>query len=646
MSPVEVPLRALIVEDSASDVALEVRTLEAAGYRVTHAVVETAAEMTAALEGRAFDIVFADHNLPQFDALGALAVLRASGLDIPLIIVSGSIGEETAVDLMKAGANDYVLKDRLSRLAFTVERALVDAEVRRGRKQAEEALRLARFSIDHASDYTFWINSEGRFVDASESAGARLGYSHDELLTMSVFDVNVDMSREAWPDRWRKIRECGSLTFEQPHQTREGEIFPAEVSSTIFERAGREYCLAIVRDTTARKYAEEQRLALERQVQHSQKLESLGVLAGGIAHDFNNILTSILGNAELALSELSQSAPGRENLLEITAAARRAAGLCRQMLAYSGRGRFVIELIDLGVLVEDTLGLLKSGISKKAVLNVDLKQNLPPVEGDASQLGQVIMNLVINASEAMGEQGGLISVSIGARECSAEHLSKTYAHDGSSPGLYLALQVSDTGGGMDAGTHARLFEPFFTTKFTGRGLGLAAVLGIVRGHKGALELETEPGKGTTFTVLLPASRNEVSTGLRKTDAPTADWQGRGTVLLVDDEKALLTLGTSMLSRLGFAVLAAIDGQEALAMYREHMDEIALVLLDLTMPGMDGEEAFQALRALDPRVRVLMSSGYGEQDLATRFAGKGLAGFLPKPYTLAELAGRLQVALAG
>ena len=304
------------------------------------------------------------------------------------------------------------------------------------------------------------------------------------------------------------------------------------------------------------------------------------------------------------------------------------------MLAYSGRGKFAIELIDLGVLVEDVLDLLKSAISKKAVLNLNLGENLPVLEGDPSQLGQVIMNLVMNASEAIGERGGVISISTGARECSAEHLLKTYAHDGSSPGLYLTLQVSDTGSGMDAATQARLFEPFFTTKPTGRGLGLAGVLGIVRGHKGALGLESEPGKGTTFTVFLPVSNAEMGEAPPKTNALTVDRQREGTVLLVDDERALLALGASMLSRLGFAVLAAADGQEALAMYREHMDEITLVLLDLTMPGMDGAETFHALRALDATVRVVMSSGYGEQDMATRFAGEGLAGFLPKPYTLA------------
>jgi two-component system cell cycle sensor histidine kinase/response regulator CckA len=643
---VDVPLRVLIVEDSFSDAALEVRTLEAAGYRVTHVVTETAHGMKAALAGQAFDIVLADVNLPQFDAYGALAVLKESGLDIPCVIVSGSIGDADAVSMIHAGASDYVLKDKLVRLSFAVERSLRDAEDWRKRKQAEDDLRRARFSIDHASDYTLWINPEGRFVDASESAGARLGYSRDELLTMSIFDVTEGLSPEAWPNRWRELWEYGSLTFEQQYQTKGGEVFPVEISSTVFEHGGREYSLAIVRDVTIRKRAEEERLALERQLQHSQKLESLGVLAGGIAHDFNNILTSVLGHAELALCELSPTAPVRQNLLEIMAASRRAAALCRQMLAYSGRGQFVIESIDLRTFVEDMLGLLRSAISKKAHLNLNLETNLPLLEGDPSQLGQVIMNLVINASEAIGERSGVISISTGVRECSAEYLGKIYAHENSSPGLYLTLEVSDTGCGMDAQTRARLFEPFFTTKFTGRGLGLAAVLGIVRGHKGALELESKPGKGTTFRVLLPASEAKTEGSFRNIGAPAAGWRGEGVVLLVDDEETIRALGARMLASLGFAVLTAADGYEALEVYRAHIDETPLVLLDLTMPRMDGEETFRELHALDPSVRVVMSSGYSEQDITSRFAGQGLVGFVQKPYTLAELAEQLRAALAG
>ena len=399
-------------------------------------------------------------------------------------------------------------------------------------------------------------------------------------------------------------------------------------------------------DITERKQAEAERLQLERRLQQSQRLESLGVLAGGIAHDFNNILMSVLGNAELALTGLSVSAPARENLLEITASSRRAADLCRQMLAYSGRGHFVTEAIDLQALIEDMLGLLQSTVSKKALLNLNMGKNLPPMRGDVSQLSQVIMNLVINASEAIGERSGVITISTGVTECTGEYLERTYGEGNLAPGLYLTLEVSDTGAGMDKATQERIFEPFFTTKFTGRGLGLSAILGIVRGHKGALRLYSELGKGTTFKILFPVSETAAESLARANGATKDDWQGAGTILLVDDEETIRTLGVRMLASLGFTVITAADGREALAVYAEHRDEITLVLLDLTMPHMDGEQTFRELRLIDPGVRVVMSSGYAQNDIAARFAGKGLVGFVHKPYSLAELRDQLRAAVEG
>ena len=399
-------------------------------------------------------------------------------------------------------------------------------------------------------------------------------------------------------------------------------------------------------DITERKQAEAERLQLERRLQQSQRLESLGVLAGGIAHDFNNILMSVLGNAELALTILSPSAPARENLLEITASSRRAADLCRQMLAYSGRGHFVTEAIDLQALIEDMLGLLQSTVSKKALLNLNMGKNLPPMRGDVSQLSQVIMNLVINASEAIGERSGVITISTGVTECTGEYLERTYGEGNLAPGLYLTLEVSDTGAGMDKATQERIFEPFFTTKFTGRGLGLSAILGIVRGHKGALRLYSELGKGTTFKILFPVSETAAESLARANGATKDDWQGAGTILLVDDEETIRTLGVRMLASLGFTVITAADGREALAVYAEHRDEITLVLLDLTMPHMDGEQTFRELRLIAPGVRVVMSSGYAQNDIAARFAGKGLVGFVHKPYSLAELRDQLRAALEG
>jgi CheY-like chemotaxis protein len=328
--------------------------------------------------------------------------------------------------------------------------------------------------------------------------------------------------------------------------------------------------------------------------------------------------------------------PARRNLTEISTAARRAADLCRQMLAYAGKASFAQERVELRDVVEEMAHLLKTAIPKKAILNLHLERGLPPIEADPSQIRQIVMNLIINASEAIGDRSGTITVSVGATRCDDESLRKSELHDGLSPGLYVHLEVTDTGIGMDAQTRSRIFEPFFSTKFTGRGLGLAAVLGIVRAHKGALKVYSEPGKGTTFKVLFPALEDAEEEARTDGSSPLADWRGKGTILLVDDEESLVALGARMLEHLGFTVLTAADGMQAVELYRERGKEIDLVLMDLTMPHMDGAEAFGALRRLNPSVRVVLASGYSQEDVASRVAGKDLDGVLQKPYTLAKL----------
>jgi len=393
--------------------------------------------------------------------------------------------------------------------------------------------------------------------------------------------------------------------------------------------------LLAVTDINERKWAEDKRLQLERHMQQTQKLESLGVLAGGIAHDFNNLLTIILGNASLALDELPPNSPAHDGLRAIEKTSLRAAELCRQMLAYSGKGRFVIEDILLDDLIGEMISLFKASISKKAILNLNLKESLPSMRGDPSQIRQVVMNLVINASEAIGEQSGVVTISTGIMECTRDYLSEAYLNENLSEGTYIWLEISDTGSGMDYETQQRIFEPFFTTKFTGRGLGLSAVLGIVRGHRGALRVYSEPGQGTTFKVLFPIAQKKRKSVVQPNIKPS-EWRGVGTVLLVDDEESVRSLGTRMLERIGFQSLVATDGQEALELYEARSKDIVLVLLDLTMPCMDGEEAFQHLRKINSKVRVVMTSGYTETEIAPRFAGKRLCGFLQKPYTLDTL----------
>jgi len=395
-------------------------------------------------------------------------------------------------------------------------------------------------------------------------------------------------------------------------------------------------------DVTDTKEAETERRALEVKLQHAQKLESLGVLAGGIAHDFNNLLTGILGHADLALEALPAGSDVRENVLQMVTAARRAAELSKQMLAYSGKGRFTLKRLHLPELVTEMAHLLEVSISKGSALRRELAAT-PAIEADPTQLRQVVMNLILNASDAIGDESGLIIVRTGAKQCDRAYLASCYLDDALAPGPYAFLEVEDTGPGMDADTVARIFEPFFTTKFAGRGLGLAAVLGIVRGHRGAIRIQSELGRGTVFRVLFPVCAEPAE----PLDAPPAmapAFRGRGVALVVDDEATVRRLAKTMLERLGFEVLLAADGQQAIDLYREHAERVRIVVLDMTMHPLDGAATFRELQRVRGDVKVVLSSGYSEQDATRTFRGTGLAGFLQKPYRLDDLAGVLRAVL--
>jgi len=419
-------------------------------------------------------------------------------------------------------------------------------------------------------------------------------------------------------------------------------------NSVLHDSSGRSLSiLSLVQDVSDRVLAEQtgrkaavEKQALERKLQEAQKLESLGVLAGGIAHDFNNLLTGVLGNASLARMDLPAESPIQPLLEQIETAALRAADLCKQMLAYSGKGRFVVQRLDLNALIEDTTRLLQVSISKHSVLKFSLAAALPTVLGDATQLRQVVMNLVINASEAISDKSGFISITTGLTRADRPYLAGTFFAPDLPEGDYVYLEIADNGGGMAPEVQARIFDPFFTTKFTGRGLGLAAVLGIVRGHKGALKVFSEAGWGTTFKILLPCAEGPAETTGTAAPAPAA-WRGSGTALVVDDEETVRVTTARLLESLGFSTRLADNGRTGVEEFSATPDDIALVVLDLTMPHMDGEEAFRQIIALRPAARVLLMSGFNEQETVARFTGKGLAGFLQKPFTLPGLREKLQ-----
>ena len=531
-----------------------------------------------------------------------------------------------------------------------IELEIQNEELRRVMTELEQSRNQFSLLFHQAPIGYLVLNDVGLIQEINETFCRMVSRTRDQLMGSPFSECMEGDDRGVFLARYRAFFMApAGKSLEALILRSQGPAFFAHMEGTVIRLTlGRQpatnapLLLLSVTDITERKWAEEKRLQMERQMQQTQKLESLGVLAGGIAHDFNNLLTIILGNASLALDEMPSLSPARDSLKAIEATSLRAAELCRQMLAYSGKGRFVIENIRMNDLIGEMISLLKASISKKAILNLNLKEPLPPLRGDPSQIRQVLMNLVFNASEAIGEHGGVITISTGMMECSNEDISEIYLDDNLTEGLYVWLEVSDTGCGMDHETQRRIFEPFFTTKFTGRGLGLSAVLGIVRGHKGALKVYSEPARGTTFKVLFPAAESDRPlVPQSSSNIQHSDWKGAGTVLLVDDEESVRNLGNRMLERLGFKVLIAVDGQQALETFRELHNEIVLVILDLTMPYMDGEETFRELRRIDQKVRVIMSSGYTESEITPRFAGKRLSGFLQKPYTLDTLTQRLR-----
>jgi PAS domain S-box-containing protein len=429
--------------------------------------------------------------------------------------------------------------------------------------------------------------------------------------------------------RWR--HKDGSFRWVEARSTG-----VADATGKIVAREG------IARDVTEQKRRDEERELLERRLQQTQKLESLGVLAGGIAHDFNNLLTGILGHISLLRMHPSCNEELAQHAEHVEFAAARAADLCRQMLAYSGKGRFSVQRLVLDDLVRETTQLLKLSTSKSTSLELLLSAPNATVEADATQLQQVVMNLVLNASEACEDGQGLVRVTTGIARVTHDELRDAFLAPDLPGGKYVFVEVADDGSGMSPETLSRIFDPFFTTKFTGRGLGLSAVLGIVRGHSGAIRVESTPGRGTKFRVLLPENEGEVHSAESSRRPP--DPRGSGRVLVVDDEEIVRTVTARVLSTLGYTVITAADGREAIDTLQASHEPIDAVLMDLTMPKLDGVAAFEELRRLQRDLPVILMSGYNEQDAVARFAASGLAGFLQKPFSAATLSAKVGKAL--
>jgi two-component system, cell cycle sensor histidine kinase and response regulator CckA len=504
----------------------------------------------------------------------------------------------------------------------------------------ENEARLQGF-IRHAPAAIAFKSLDGRFLLINPRLEAMLGRPSRDILGRTNEDLFPPRLARHFRNLEQRVLDRGKdLQMEQVWADARGathhaltHLFP------LVDTTGRSWGLGVIAtDITERKGA-------DRALLQSQKLESLGVLAGGIAHDFNNLLGAMQGNVELALCEdsLALAQPHLETLQRLMA---RASDLLRQMLTYAGRGKAVLVTLDLNRHVGEMIHLLRTSVSKKATLREDLHPGPLPMEADPSQIHQVVMNLVLNASEALGERNGIITLRTRLEDLGTEALAGGYDGERLRPGTYVSLEVTDDGQGMAPEVLKRIFEPFFTTKFTGRGLGLAAIHGIVRGHQGGFRVLSEPGKGSAFKFLFPAAKGGVQAPAPEPPLPRALEAFQGAVLVVDDEDAMRAVAAKVLIRMGLSVLQARDGLEALRMWQEHQAHISLVILDLTMPNMDGEEACRELRRRGAAVPVILTSGFEESEALARFQDLGLAGFLQKPFGLGALAALVGRILAG
>lgn len=498
---------------------------------------------------------------------------------------------------------------------------------------AQEAANIGSFDFDLRTNSMFRSDQLLRMLGLEPTDEAR---AHVDSRPRFSF-VHPD-DRAAIQDAWAKVLSTGERQVVRMRVLRVDGAERHMISSAMLVRDGNGEPARIVGtqvDITDQVRSDEERARVESQLQQAQKLESLGVLAGGIAHDFNNLLVGILGNASLALLDLEPGAEARQSIAEIEQSAQRAAELTRQLLAYAGKGRYVVESADASSVISEMTSLMRTAIGRSASLQLDLATSLPRIDVDVNQFRQVVMNLITNASDALGSKPGLISVRTGRQEVSREYLAGCAPGSGAQPGSFTYVEVHDNGTGMDDTTRQRIFEPFFSTKFTGRGLGLAATMGIMRSHHGAIRVYSEVGSGTSVKLLFP-SATQNSGGGATPGARVDEWRAGGQILVVDDEDSVRAVASALLRRRGFRTQEASDGVKALEIFQQQPDAFDLVLLDLTMPSMNGEETLRALRDVHPTVNVLLMSGYNEQDVTRMFAGRSLSGFLQKPFRAEEL----------
>jgi PAS domain S-box-containing protein len=511
-----------------------------------------------------------------------------------------------------------------------------------GRRKSEERLRLTQFAVDRATDATYWIGPDGRLLYVNEKTCRFLGYSPEELLSMTIHDINPGFPVEAWADHWESLRRRKSFTLESKHRAKDGRLIPVEVTVNYVEFDGKEYNCASARDITRRLEAQEKNRLLDAQLLQARKMEAIGNLAGGIAHDFNNLLTGILGHAELLRHKAGTCSEVSRIGGVIQDAADRASQLTAQLLGFARKGKNLAVPVDVNRMIDETACLMEKTMDRPIRIRRSLTAASGSVVGDPMQLRQVLMNLAMNARDAMPDGGELgLSTEIVA-------LDKAFcaSRQGISPGKHVRIEVSDTGMGITKEHMEKIFDPFFTTKEQGKGtgLGLSMVFGIVKNHGGTVEVESDVGFGSLFRILLPVVAEEAEGERDVAPRRKEPAEGKGWILLIDDQATVRDVCSQMLSTLGYKVRTACDGLEGVDCYRQYGADIDLVIIDMIMPNLGGRECFRRIKSMNPDVRAVLSTGFSLDGAVQEIMDEGIACFIQKPYRLDQLSQAVSTAL--
>jgi two-component system cell cycle sensor histidine kinase/response regulator CckA len=633
-------LRVLMVEHEPTDIELCIGALRGAGYLLHVDVVATPSDYSRNLETQTYDVILSDYNIPGWSGMDALHLLRDKGKDTPFLLVTGALGEEVAVSCIQQGVSDYILKDRLARLPYAIDRAIGEQHLREERNRSGLALRHSeeryRELVDNAIYGIYRETVDGRFLQVNPALVRMLGYeSSKELMDLSALAA------------YRNPEDHVQLLLDEYHRT--GRVVGAEVEwkrkdglPLLVRLSGRgvpntsgdlQELEIIVEDVTERR-------ALEKQLHQVRKFEAIGQLAGGIAHDFNNVIGAMMGWAELGSEQAPPDSRLSEYFKKIRTQAGRAAGLTRQLLAFARRQILEPQDIQLNTVVTDVLSLLEKVIGKDVEIRTSLAAELSPVRADASQIEQVLMNLCLNARDAM-PSGGRLTIQTRNTNLDDDACRRT---PGLSPGRHAELIVSDNGIGMDAKTREHIFEPFFTTKEPGKGtgLGLATVFGIIRQHGGFVSVDSAPNYGTTFRIYMPVVKGvtDISQPNFKPEE-TAFRGGKETLLIADDHEGIREMVRSALEGCGYRVLFAVNGEEAIRTFEENAHEINLVILDMVMPRIGGLEAAKRMRQTRPELPVIFTTGYSSDNEALSKVIEAGGAVVEKPFDPRRLARRVR-----